>query len=164
MASTFHPKQRKTPEKCHRMQNRGICAVSIRSSMQNTAGNSRNRYRRSRSDYTTPERLTDTKPPKQVKSDRPPNRYQKQRRQNTSAGIRSRYCAIYPNRYRRIDRPQRRQTDRRNSPHDQNDRARWIFRARYGVGDDRRTWSSSDTAGIIPFCAFCDFKILHCKV
>ena len=80
-SSTFHPKQHRTPEKCHKMQNRAICTVSIRSSMQNAAGNSRNKYRRSRSEYTAPERLTDTKPPEQVKSDRPPDIYQIQRRQ-----------------------------------------------------------------------------------
>ena len=49
MASTFHQKRDKTTEKCHRIQNRAICAVSIRSSIQNTAGNSRSRCRRSRS-------------------------------------------------------------------------------------------------------------------
>lgn len=141
------------------MQNRAICAVSIRISMKNTAGNSRNRYRRSRSGYTAPERLTDTKPPEQVKSNRPPNRYQKQRRQNTAA---DRDPEQIPRYISRPIPPERSTTTApgihgRSSPQ-RSGRARWIFRARYGAGDDRRTWSSSNRAGTISFCAFCNLK------
>lgn len=111
IASAFHPKRHRTPEKCHRMQNRAICAVSIRINMQNTAGNSRSRYRRIRStNAATVGRSAD--PDRQQIQ-----RYQIDRRRQDHG---RRYRAIYPGTIppqrsrRRINpnKPQRRPTHR----------------------------------------------------
>lgn len=110
-ASTFRQKRHRTPEKCHRMQNRAICAVSIRSNMQNTAGNSRSRYRRIRSTNAATVGRSAGPDRQQIQ------RYQIDRRRHDYG---RRYRAIYPGTIppqrsrRRINpnKPQRRPTHR----------------------------------------------------
>ncbi len=113
--------------------------------MQNAAGNSRSRYRRSRSKSDRPQRRqTDRR-------NSLPQRYsadQIQPEQSTTTGPTTTAPGIHGR-----NRPQK------------PDRARWIFRARYGVGDDLRSGaartppelSRSARSAISKFCiARCD--------